>query len=58
MGIYMMSKKMMELIPENTYYGFDDLMHDMIQLNYKVKLFEFDGYWLDMGKPDDYESYK
>lgn len=54
MGIYMSSKKVLDYIPKDTFYGFDDLMIDLIknQVNPKVK--KFNGYWLDIGRPDDY----
>ena len=54
MGIYMVSKKVMEYIPENSAYGFDNLMLDLIKNNKKPKIDKFKGYWLDIGRPDDY----
>lgn len=55
MGIYMVSKKIMRFIPENISYGFDDLMLDLINDNQDAILDKFKGYWLDIGRPEDYE---
>lgn len=55
MGIYMMNKKSIEYIPKNTFYGFDNLMLDLIMQKQIVKVKTFEGYWLDIGRPDDYE---
>jgi NDP-sugar pyrophosphorylase family protein len=30
-------------------------MRDLIQRNEAVASYPFDGYWLDIGRPDDYE---
>jgi NDP-sugar pyrophosphorylase family protein len=54
MGIYMVSKKAVEYIPENTFYGFDHLMLDLMKNKEEAKVEKFDGYWLDIGRPDDY----
>ncbi len=54
MGIYMVNKKAVEYIPENTFYGFDHLMLDLIKDRQEPKVEKFDGYWLDIGRPDDY----
>jgi len=54
MGIYMVSKKAVEYIPEDTFYGFDHLMLDLMKHGEKPKVKKFDGYWLDIGRPDDY----
>lgn len=54
MGIYMVSKKAVEYIPTDTFYGFDHLMLDLMKNNEKPKVQKFDGYWLDIGRPDDY----
>ena len=55
MGIYMVSKKAIEYIPDNTFYGFDYLMLDLIKYKENPIVKPFDGYWLDIGRPDDYE---
>ena len=54
MGVYMVNKKVLELIPSGTPYGFDHLMLDMLNHNRSVTVKTFDGYWLDIGRPDDY----
>ncbi|MFH2058523.1 MAG: sugar phosphate nucleotidyltransferase [Pseudomonadota bacterium] len=54
MGIYMVSRKVLEYIPENSFYGFDNLMVDLIGDQNNAKIYPFNGYWLDIGRPDDY----
>lgn len=54
MGIYMLSQKALDIIPENTFYGFDNLMLDLIKKCSNPKVIRFYGYWLDVGRPDDY----
>lgn len=54
MGIYMVSRKVLDFIPESQPYGFDNLMLDLIKADKKVRVMSFDGYWLDIGRPDDY----
>lgn len=55
MGIYMVSKRAVEFIPEDTFYGFDHLMLDLVKNNQNPSVKPFNGYWLDIGRPDDYE---
>lgn len=54
MGIYMVSKKVLSFIPEQLAYGFDQLMLDMLKAQYPVNVELYNGYWLDIGRPDDY----
>lgn len=54
MGIYMVSKKILEFIPNNTPFGFDDLMLYLLKNNHKVGVNTYEGLWLDIGRPDDY----
>jgi NDP-sugar pyrophosphorylase family protein len=54
MGIYILSARVLPLIPADRLYGFDDLMHDLIAAGKKVFVRRFEGYWLDIGRPDDY----
>ncbi len=56
MGIYMMSKLALQYVPSDTAYGFDNLMHDMISAKQDVAVRKFSGYWLDIGRPDDYSA--
>ncbi len=53
MGIYMASQRVLEFIP-NAPYGFDSLMLDLISKNESVAVKPHIGYWLDIGRPDDY----
>jgi NDP-mannose synthase len=54
MGIYMVNKEVLNIIPADTPYGFDHLMLDLLKLNRPATVVEFNGYWLDIGRPDDY----
>jgi len=56
MGVYMVNKSVVSLIPANTFFGFDHLMHLLIQKQQLPAVFEFGGHWLDIGRPDDYEK--
>jgi NDP-sugar pyrophosphorylase family protein len=56
MGIYMVNKKNIEFIPKDTFFGFDHLMKELIKKELCPKIVEFDGYWLDIGRPQDYEK--
>jgi len=55
MGVYMVSRKIAQTIPSDTFYGFDDLMKAMINEENYPKIYEYDGYWLDIGRPSDYQ---
>ncbi|TFH02350.1 MAG: nucleotidyltransferase family protein [Calditrichales bacterium] len=54
MGIYMANRKILEFIPENAPFGFDHLMLGLLAAKNQVAVQFFDGYWLDIGRPDDY----
>jgi len=54
MGIYVVSRRILEFVPPDTKYGFDDLMRDMLAAGSPVHVESHDGYWLDIGRPDDY----
>jgi len=53
MGIYGLSPEALSLIPENQYYGFDDLMHCMLREGHPVGAYAFGGEWLDIGRHED-----
>jgi NDP-sugar pyrophosphorylase family protein len=54
MGVYCANKEIIKIIPENVEYGFDDLMIKLIELNKPAEVKRFEGYWLDIGRRDDY----
>ncbi len=54
MGVYMVSRRVLDYLPEDQPYGFDGLMLDFLMENRRVVVSPFDGYWLDIGRPDDY----
>jgi NDP-sugar pyrophosphorylase family protein len=54
MGVYMASRRILDFIPEGKSYGFDNLMHDLMAAGQPAAVRRFDGYWLDIGRPDDY----
>jgi len=54
MGVYMMSQRALDFVPVDTAYGFDHLMHDLVAGQESVAVRKFAGYWLDIGRPDDY----
>ena len=54
MGIYMLNHKILEYIPANQPYGYDDLMEGLLQSKNYPHVKKFDGYWLDIGREADY----
>ncbi|TAH08227.1 MAG: nucleotidyltransferase family protein [Sphingobacteriia bacterium] len=54
MGIYMLSKRVLDFIPNNSAFGFDELMLNLLSKNEPVAVNTFTGLWLDIGRPDDY----
>lgn len=54
MGVYMMNRRTLAHVPRSGTYGFDELMRDMLRAGEPVSVRSFDGYWLDIGRPDDY----
>jgi NDP-mannose synthase len=54
MGVYMVSREVLQFVPSGEAYGFDRLMLDLLAAGRPVTVRPFDGYWLDIGRPDDY----
>lgn len=53
-GIYVFSRSVLEFVPDGEPFGFDDLMLRLLELNEPVMTYPYDGYWMDIGRPDDY----
>jgi len=54
MGVYVLNRGVLARIPSGRKFSFDDLMLDMLQQGLEVHVEPYKGYWLDIGRPDDY----
>ena len=54
MGIYVLDPATRELIPSGRPFGFDDLMHAMLDSGREIQCHPHDGLWLDIGRHEDY----
>jgi len=55
-GIYAMKPSVFSLFPENEYFGMDQLIHKMLELDKPIMKYEMKEYWLDIGRPEDYNE--
>lgn len=56
MGIYMFNRSVLDLVPPDRTFGFDQLMTAMLAGNRHVATCTFDGYWMDIGRVGDYQQ--
>lgn len=56
MGIYVFEPAVLKYIPKGKYLDFPDLIKILIAAGEKVVGYPFEGYWQDLGRPDDYEQ--
>jgi NDP-sugar pyrophosphorylase family protein len=54
MGVYMVSGLALQRIPMGQPFGFDNLMLELLEVRSPATVQPFSGYWLDIGRPDDY----
>lgn len=55
MGIYGVRRSLIEGLDKGEAYGFDNLMLDGIARGQRLLARPFSGFWLDIGRPDDYD---
>lgn len=55
-GIYLMKREVLELLPRNSFFNTTDLMDLLINSSKKVVSYPLSGYWLDVGKHEDFEK--
>ncbi len=55
MGIYCMQPEMLKHIPSRIPFGFDDLMHRMLECGIPAHTFLHRGFWLDVGRVEDFQ---
>ncbi len=56
MGVYVFSRSVLDFVPAGRTFGFDDLMLTLLQKGERVDSFAYNGYWMDIGRPEDYEQ--
>ncbi len=56
MGLYVFEPQVLEYIPKGQYLDFPDLVHKLLDDGKRVVGYPFEGYWQDLGRPDDYEQ--
>lgn len=57
-GIYIMKREVLSNIPIEKHFNATDLMETMIRQGKKVISYPLSGYWLDIGRNEDYEKAK
>jgi NDP-sugar pyrophosphorylase family protein len=55
-GIYLMKREVIENIPKNKLYNATDLMQQLINEGKRVIAYPLVGYWLDIGKHEDFKK--
>lgn len=55
MGIYVFAHELLRFVPKGEPFGFDDLVLMLLKQNERVFSYPYAGFWLDIGRPDDYE---
>ena len=56
MGIYCFDANVLRRLQPGVYCDLPDLVKSLLAEGRKVASYPFDGYWLDMGRPDDYAT--
>lgn len=56
MGIYFFEPQVMDFIPPGKYLDFPDLVRLLLQAGHTVHYHPFAGYWLDIGRHEDYAT--
>jgi dTDP-glucose pyrophosphorylase len=55
-GVYLMKREVLKYIPKDVLFNSTDLIESLIEKQYKVISYPFSGYWLDVGKHEDFEK--
>ncbi len=54
-GIYVMEPEILKCVPPTGYFDFPDLVHALLAAHRPISAYEYAGFWLDLGRPEDYE---
>ena len=56
MGVYVLEPHVLDLIPAGEYFDIPDLVHAVLACGEDIGAYRFDGFWLDIGRPEDYDA--
>jgi NDP-sugar pyrophosphorylase family protein len=56
MGVYAISTSSLRRYPVGEHFGFDELVLDLMRRRTPPNSYAFNGYWLDIGRPEDYSQ--
>lgn len=56
MGVYAFARRILDYVPGDRPFGFDDLMATVVDKALDVRVHPYGGYWLDIGRPGDLEQ--
>lgn len=56
MGVYAFNRRILQWIPEDAFFNFDTLMQTLLDEGEPIQVYPYDGYWLDIGRGEDYET--
>ncbi len=55
-GIYLIKRELIDLIPDDVCFNATDMIDLLIKMERKVIRFPLSGYWIDIGKPEDFNK--
>lgn len=55
-GIYLLKNSILSMIPKGNFFDITDLMDKALAMDYKIYTYPINGYWLDIGKLEDYQK--
>lgn len=55
-GIYLIKRKLVDLIPDEIFFNATDMIALLISIKKKVIRFPLSGYWIDIGRPEDFNK--
>ncbi|RAW01302.1 nucleotidyltransferase family protein [Pseudochryseolinea flava] len=55
-GIYVLDPEAIDFVPSNEFYDMPSLFLEILKRRRTTKVFKFDDYWIDIGRPVDYNK--
>lgn len=56
MGLYIMNSNVIQYIPKGVPFGFDNLMHKLLDEGLPINTYHHEGEWMDIGRVEDFKQ--